>query len=81
MTVTLELDKAAALVVFELLTASEGIGYDFVLSDSDKCALAQLQGSLESALVEPFSPNYQAVIDHARASLLDRFGGSPSNGG
>lgn len=77
MTVTLELDHDAAIVIFELLSKnSEGAGSSLALSPADECALDQLLGCLERKLVEPFSSNYVEAVERARASLLRRFGGS-----
>jgi hypothetical protein len=77
MTVTLELDRDAAIVIFELLSKhNESAGSSLTLSPADECALDQLLGSLEPKLVEPFSPDYRETVERARASLLKRFGDS-----
>jgi len=77
MTVTLELDHDAAIVIFELLSKnSEGAGSSLALSPADECALDQLLGCLEKTLVEPFSSEYGKIVGQARASLLKRFGGA-----
>ncbi len=77
MTVTLELDHDAAIVIFELLSKnSEGAGSSLALSPADECALDQLLGCLERKLVEPFASNYGETVERARASLLKRFGGA-----
>ena len=77
MTVTLELDRDASIVIFELLSKhNEGAGSSLTLSPTDECAFDQLLGSLESTLVEPFSAEYREVVERARASLLQRFGGA-----
>lgn len=76
MTVTLELDHDAAIVIFELLSRhNEGTSSSLALSPADECALDQLLGCLESKLVEPFASNYGELVERARASLLQRFGG------
>jgi hypothetical protein len=76
-TIALELDRDAAIVIFELLSRhnSEG-GSSLGLSPSDECALDQLLGCLERKLIEPFSLDYGQVLEGARASLLKRFGGA-----
>ena len=77
MTVTLELDRDAAIVIFELLSKhNEGAGSSLTLTPADGCAFDQLLGSLESTLVEPFSAEYSETVERARASLLQRFGGN-----
>ena len=77
MTVTLELDHDAAIVIFELLSKnSESAGSSLALSPADECALDQLLCCLESKLVEPFASNYGEAVERARASLLKRFGSS-----
>jgi hypothetical protein len=76
MSVTLDLDHDAAIVIFELLSKHhEGTGAPLVLSPADECAFDQLMGSLERTLVEPFSADYGETVERARASLLERFGG------
>ena len=76
MAVTLELDRDAAIVIFDLLSRhGEGGGTSLTLAPADEYAFDQLLGSLESTLVEPFATDYGAVVEKARASLLNRFGG------
>lgn len=76
MTVTLELDRDAAIVIFELLSKHhEGTGAPLTLSFADECAFDQLLGCLERTLVEPLSADYRETLERARASLLERFGG------
>jgi hypothetical protein len=77
MTVTLELDQDAAIVIFELLSKhDENGGTSLALSRADECALTQLLGCLERRLAAPLSPDYGEAVERARASLLKRFGGS-----
>jgi hypothetical protein len=77
MTVTLELDQDAAIVIFELLSKHDGGGgSSLALSPADEYALDQLLGCLERKLVEPLSSNYGETVERARASLLQRFGGA-----
>ncbi|MFL6820817.1 MAG: hypothetical protein ACJ8EF_23035 [Bradyrhizobium sp.] len=76
MTVTLELDQDAAIVIFELLSKhDENGGASLALSRADECALDQLLASLERKLVEPFTANYGETDERARTALLQRFGG------
>jgi hypothetical protein len=73
-TVTFELNRDAALVLFELLA-------DFHLSPrlelpelADRAALVKLHGALESTLVEPFQPEYRDLLEAAKRRLTERLG-------
>jgi hypothetical protein len=68
------LDDDVALVLFELL-ASEQIETRIPdLEAPERNALSALQGHLEKALLQPFSPEYDRLLESARQSLLRRFG-------
>lgn len=74
MTTTITLDDDEALVLFELL-ASERIESDLPgLEAPERNALWVLQCHLEKSLVEPFLPNYEQLLEKARASLVERLG-------
>jgi len=74
MSTTITLDDDVALVLFELI-ASERIERDLPgLEAPERNALWALEGYLERTLVQPFSPDYYALLKQARASLVERFG-------
>ena len=45
-----------------------------VPSSAERLALIRLHGVLEKSLVEPFRPDYQQVLEAARARLRAQFG-------
>jgi hypothetical protein len=70
MSTTITLADDVALVLFELL-ASERLGSG--LGAPKRNVLWQLEGYLEKALVQPFSPDYSQLLERAKASLVERF--------
>ena len=66
---TLTLDRAEALVLFELLAESDGGTSLSPRTPAEKLAVERLQGALESELVEPLMPEYRALVDRARSDL------------
>ena len=71
MSTMIAMDDDVALVLFELLTSER---MENGLEAPERNALWALQGYLEKALVQPFSPDYDKVLQSARASLVERFG-------
>lgn len=68
--VTINLTKVEALVLFDLLSRfSESGRMDFV-HKAENQVLWNLCCILESALTEPFSENYEKLLQTARVSLL-----------
>jgi hypothetical protein len=71
----IDLDKDAALVLFELLTSrEEELVGSLRLGPPERNALRSLEGALERTLVEPFSPEYASLLALARTALVDRGG-------
>jgi hypothetical protein len=71
--VTLELSSDEALVFFEWLARfnePEQPPVPFA-DDAEKHVLWRLEGQLEKVLVEPFGPNYEALLAKARANVRD----------
>jgi hypothetical protein len=66
---TLTLGRAEALVLFELLADYHNQPCVEARTSADKFALLRLHAALEKALVEPFMPDYRALIDEARSEL------------
>jgi hypothetical protein len=74
MSTTITLDDDVALVLFEMLESEQIEANIPNLGAPERSALWQVQTSLEKVMVEPFSPNYEELLEKARASLLERFG-------
>lgn len=69
--VVIELGRAEALVLFELLHRLED--EDVVLEDdAEQVALWRLSAALERTLVEPFRPDYHELLERARSQLADQ---------
>ena len=67
--VAIELDSAEALVLFELLSAFTDSGQLDMSDEPERVALWNLCALLERTLVEPFDPEYDALLARARESL------------
>ncbi len=73
--VSVELSKDEALVLFDLLHRWEDAGdVRGKVETSEQAALWGLSAALESLLVEPFATNYQDLVRRSRQRLLDRGG-------
>jgi len=66
--VHLQLSKAEALVLFEWLHRTE---HDGTALAPEQRVLWDMSAVLERVLVEPFDPDYGAIIDQARAEVID----------
>lgn len=78
--ITLDLDRSAALVVFDFLarTSDEEEGEplrEALAHPAELPALWALLAALEQALTEPFEPDYARRVEQARALVVTRFGG------
>lgn len=71
MAVSVSLEEDEALVLFELLASAR---LEAVVESPERNALWALQAVLEKELVAPFSSEYSAKLEHARQSLLARYG-------
>ena len=72
--VAITLGRAEALILFELLADFHN-GASLPVSDNaERLSLVMLYGSLEKALLEPFSPDYRDIIGKARTRLITEFG-------
>lgn len=65
------LSKAEALVLFELLSRFEQEEKLTIADAAEERVLWNICGILESALVEPFEPNYRELLERARATVRD----------
>ena len=68
---TIEMTRADAVVLFELLSRETDRAVEKIdLNDSSELhALWRLEGRLEKALPEIFSPDYADILDAARERL------------
>jgi hypothetical protein len=69
--VAIELSKAEALVLFDLLARFDRDDELAVEHQSEKRVLWNIHCSLERALVEPFSPDYAELLAEARGRVAD----------
>ena len=70
----IQLDADAALVLFELLARSDETDRFEFEDAAETQAMVLLHGALERALVEPFHPDYKALVQAARARIRKRAG-------
>jgi hypothetical protein len=71
----LNLDRATALVLFELLSSREDeIVSTLRLQVPERNAIWSVVTALEKVLVEPFSPDYAEHLAAARKTLLETGG-------
>jgi hypothetical protein len=73
-TVQLELNGDAALVLFEYLASHEKIGAALDLDAPERHAFELLEAALQRTLVEPFSQNYSELLAKARQALVEQYG-------
>jgi hypothetical protein len=67
--VTLKLTAAEALVLFEWLNRVDDAGTLRFEHPSEQTVLWALEAMLESALSEPFSPEYRQLLTRAREQV------------
>ncbi len=70
----LAMGRAEALTLFEMLADFHSQPCLQINGAAERLALVRLQGALEKVLVEPFMPDYQALVDEAHAHLAAEFG-------
>jgi hypothetical protein len=71
MAVQITLEDDEALVLFELLASGRLSG---IVETAERNSLWALEALLEKQLVAPLSSDYSAVLESARASLVNRYG-------
>jgi hypothetical protein len=71
--VELVLNQHEALVLYEFLTRGQENGGDYssIEDQAEFRVLWDVQAMLESALVEPLSPDYVALLAEARSKVRD----------
>ena len=67
--VSLTLKKEVALVLFELLADVDQESAVTIRDVAQRQAIWNLVGLFESSLVEPFMPNYTAIVEEAKRRL------------
>jgi hypothetical protein len=72
--INISIGKPEALILFELLADFHSQPVLAFKDNAERLALVRLQGALESALVEPFSKNYNQLISDARSYLIKQWG-------
>jgi hypothetical protein len=72
--VAITLERAEALVLFELMWRFADTERLEILDQAEKRALWNLCAYLESVLAEPFDPRYDDLVEAARAALRDPTG-------
>lgn len=73
-TTTFTLERAEALVIFELLAQLDDQNCAPLRTPAEKLAMSRLQAALESVLVEPFMPEYDSLVEEARSELMTQAG-------
>ena len=77
--IDLKMGRDEALVLFEMLTNFDYQPALHIGGQAERLALIRLHGILEKTLVEPFMPDYLALIEAARSRLGTEFGDYESN--
>lgn len=72
--VTIRLGKQEALLLFEFLANFYDQPVLRLKDNAERLALVRLHGALESTLVEPFSKEYQVLVEAARSRLIKEWG-------
>ena len=73
--VRVELDRSAALVLFEFLARFDESDQLRIDDPAEEYALWSLHGCLERLLVEPLQADYKSLVEKARADLRAHWGG------
>jgi hypothetical protein len=69
--VSLEINRDAAVVLFEWLSRFKETGHSTFLDQAEQRALWDLEADLESRLTEPFSADYDSRLAAARETIRD----------
>jgi hypothetical protein len=73
--VLIDLDRDEALVLSDLLhSRGEEVVEALALEAAERNALWALEGALEKVLVEPFSADYESLLEATRKALVERGG-------
>jgi len=69
--ITIRLTRAEAVVLFEWLTRTDAAGGIPVEDPAEQQVFWQIEGQLESKLVEPLSPSYRESVEAARREVRE----------
>jgi hypothetical protein len=73
--VTITLSRDEALVLFEFFARFDEL-HDFTLRDTaEYLAFSRISAQLDKSLVEPFKPDYEALLKMARDRLAEGYDG------
>jgi hypothetical protein len=73
-TITMTVGRTEALVLFEMLADFYRQPVLEIDGPAERLALVRLHGALEKTLVEPFMPDYRALVEAARSELAAQSG-------
>jgi hypothetical protein len=76
--VTITLNKAQALVLFELLADFRDGSVLPIRNEAERAALWAVENCLEKTLAEPFRSDYGRILDEARKKVVAEAFGGPS---
>ncbi len=68
--IVMKLKRKEALVFFEWLSSIDSLETSIIQHSAEEKVLWKLHGQLESALHEPFLPNYTQIIEEARKYVI-----------
>ena len=74
MSISVDLERDEALVLFELLASRKDLAEQLQLEAPERNVLWALEAALERKLVPPFQSNYEAQLSAAPKSVVERFG-------
>jgi hypothetical protein len=74
---SITIGKAEALVLFDLLWGFRDQPDLPIRNDAERATLWFLQASLEKALAEPFSEDYNQLLHEARRTVVEKWGSVP----
>jgi hypothetical protein len=77
--VTITIGKAEALVLFDLLAGFRDGLHLPIRNDAERVTLWMIEACLEKALVEPFSAEYERILEEAREKVVARWGSPPKS--
>ena len=75
--VTITISKSEALVLFDLLFEFRDENALSIHHDAERVVLWMLEASLEKTLAEPFSAEYDDIMQEARNRVIEKWGMPP----
>ena len=77
--VTLTIGKAEPLVLFDLLFRFRDEPHLSIRHDAERVTLWMIEACLEKMLAEPFSDEYQRILEEAREKVVTGWGSPPKS--